>query len=147
MRAAFRAATLCVSILGIGCSKQNPDTAAVPTQAGTPTASARRSENLITADELSKSTAQNVYQAVQILRPGWLRARARTSMGSGGAAAEGLWVYMGSTRYGGIDALQQLPLSGIVEIRYLDPSEATNRFGTGHTFGAIVIRMSRAGSL
>lgn len=146
MQASLRVAALCAAILGMGCSKQNPETASVPAQAGAPKASIRRSENLITSDELSGSTAQNVFQAVQVLRPGWLRSRARTSLGAGGSA-DGLWVYMDNTRYGGIDALRQLPLTGIIEIRYLDPAEATTRFGTGHTLGAIVIRMTRAGSM
>lgn len=100
----------------------------------------RRSANLITAAELNESSASNLYQAIQMLRPNWLRGRPR---GSPGAGREEVVVYLDANRYGGAASLNSLSLGGIVEIRYMDASEATNRFGTGHTGGAIVIRMTK----
>jgi len=142
MNTCFRVAALSAVILSLGCSKKSPDTTTTPAQAGTPTASARRNANVISGEELSKSGAQDVYRAIQMLRPGWFRSRARTSLGQG-SSAEGLSVYFENTRYGPVESLQQLPVNGISEVRFLDPSEATNRYGTGHSMGAIVIKHAR----
>jgi hypothetical protein len=52
-------------------------------------------------------------------------------------------VYLDSNRYGSLGSLRSLSLGGIQEVRYFGASEATNRFGTGHTGGAIVVSMSK----
>lgn len=49
-------------------------------------AGARRSNDIITSVELLESGAQNLHQAIQILRPNWLRARPRAVVGAGHAA-------------------------------------------------------------
>lgn len=135
-----RMAGLTVALLGVACAKQQADTAATPQAGAAP--STRRSTSVITSEELSETNAQNAYYAIQMLRPGWFRSRARTSLGAGGAA-DPMYVYLDNTRYGTIQSLQQMSLSGIAEIRYMDASEATNRFGTGHAMGAIVIKLKQ----
>ena len=40
---------------------------------------------------------------------------------------------------GGPDMLQQIPITEFKEIRYLSATDATQRFGTGHTAGAIIV--------
>ncbi len=142
MNTCFRVAALSTVILGLACSKKNPETTTTPAQSGAPTATARRDANVISGDELINSGAHDVYRAIQMLRPGWFRLRARTSLGQGGSA-DGLYVYFENTRYGPVESLQQLSVNGIAEVRYLDPSEATNRYGTGHSLGAIVIKHAR----
>lgn len=102
---------------------------------------ARRSANVITAAELSQSGASNLYLAVQNLRPHWLRGRPRGSL-QGGAREEAV-VYLDHNRYGNLNSLTQLSTGGVVEIRYLDASDATNRYGTGHGGGAILVVMSK----
>jgi hypothetical protein len=103
---------------------------------------ARRSSDVITAEELATTGESNVYMAVQRLRPQWLRARPRGQTRLAGAET-GVVVYIDATRYGSLNSLQSLAIGGIYEIKRYDASEATNRFGTGHTNGAIVIRMSK----
>ena len=147
MTMSVRAVGLVVALLGIGCSKQSAETTAnpAPAPAGT-TASVRRSANVITAAELQNTTARNLRDAVQQLRPQWLRSRGVTSMGgtarTGGQGAA-LAVYLDNTRFGGVESLQNLSPQGVIELRYLDAGEATSRFGTGHTMGAIVIKQTR----
>jgi hypothetical protein len=97
---------------------------------------------VITAEELNQTGESNVYMAVQRLRPQWLRARPRGQTRMAGPEAD-VVVYIDATRYGSINSLQSLAVGGIYEIRRYDASEATNRFGTGHVNGAIVIRMSK----
>lgn len=145
MTTIIRVAGLTAALLGIGCSKKDPEIAAAPTESR-PAAQERRSTNVITAAELQNSSASNLYQAVQVLRPQWLRSRGPTSLGgtarTGGEGSQ-LMVYMDNTRYGNVQSLQSLSLQGVIELRYLDASEATNRFGTGHAMGAIVIKQMR----
>jgi hypothetical protein len=97
---------------------------------------------VITAEELNATGESNVYMAVQRLRPQWLRATPRGQTRLVGAES-GVVVYIDATRYGTLNSLQSLAIGGIYEIRRYDASEATNRFGTGHDTGAIVIRMSK----
>jgi hypothetical protein len=145
MPAYLRAARLTTVLLVLGCSKQNAEIAAVPTESR-PAVEERRSTTVITEAELRNSSATNLYQAVQVMRPQWLRTRGPTSLGgtarTGGEGSQ-LMIYMDNTRYGSVESLRSLSLQGIVELRYLDASEATNRFGTGHTMGAIVIKHAR----
>jgi hypothetical protein len=86
--------------------------------------------------------ASDLYQAVQRLRPQWLIVRARGGA-SGRGSGERVVVYLDGTRYGGIGSLRQISLGGIEEVRYYNSSEATNRFGTGHGAGAIVVLTSK----
>ena len=102
----------------------------------------RRLSEVISAEELSESGESNVYLAVQRLRPQWLRSAPRGATRLSGAEPP-VVVYIDATRFGTLSSLQSLQIGGIYEIRRYDASEATNRFGTGHTNGAIVVRMTK----
>ena len=102
----------------------------------------RRASEVITAEELSESGESNVYLAVQRLRPQWLRSSPRGATRLSGGEPP-VVVYIDATRFGTLSSLQSLQIGGIYEIRRYDASEATNRFGTGHTNGAIVVRMTK----
>jgi hypothetical protein len=128
----IRLTALALSFLVVaGCASSK--TAA---QAGAPR---RSTGNVIGGDELNATGATNVYEAVQRLRPQWLTS-ARIRRGGSG---DELVVYLDSNRYGTLTSLRSLSLGGIQEVRYYGASEATNRFGTGHTGGAIVVSMSK----
>ncbi len=99
----------------------------------------RSTGNVVGGEELTGTGATNVYEALQRLRPQWLTS-ARIRRGGSG---DELVVYLDSNRYGTLTSLQQLSVGGIQEVRYYGASEATNRFGTGHTGGAIVVSMSK----
>jgi hypothetical protein len=102
----------------------------------------RRNANVITAQELSQTGESNVYQAIEELRPQWVRGRSRASMREGGQSAD-VVVYIEGARIGNASALQQISINGVYDVQYLDASEATNRFGTGHTSGAIIVRTQK----
>jgi hypothetical protein len=99
----------------------------------------RRSSDSISAEELAGTGAVNVYDAIQRLRPQWLTSSRVRRGGSG----DDLVVYLDSNRYGTMGSLRQLSLGGVQEVRYYGASEATNRYGTGHTGGAILVMMSK----
>lgn len=106
------------------------------------------SQNVISAEELATIDAPDAYQAIQRLRPQFLVAsRGPTELGSrrSGGADGGIMVYLENTRLGGVSALAQIPTNDIKEIRYLSASEATQRYGTGNTSGAIVVTRKPTG--
>ena len=102
-------------------------------QAGTP----RGSANLITEAELAQYGAQPVRQAIQRLRPNMLRTRGTSSINQ--RSADVIVVYMGTTRMGSLEVLDQITTNDVREVRYLDAADASQRYGIGHTSGAIVL--------
>lgn len=107
--------------------------------AGSPNAGAttRGSYNVLTAEELRETTATNVHDVIRALRPQWLRPRGRTSLASRGPDEPA--IYVGGARYGAIGDLQRMDPTAVTRIEFIDPLDATTRFGTGHSAGAIMI--------
>jgi hypothetical protein len=93
--------------------------------------------NLITADEIAKSNATNAYEAVERLRPAFLRTRGSQSLQN--QEPPTAMIYVDGMRYGPLQTLSSVPAMGIVSIQYLNAIEATQRFGFGNEGGAIMI--------
>jgi hypothetical protein len=92
------------------------------------------SRDPITRAELDGTGIADVYEAVRILRPRWLRPRMATG------ANDGLpLVYVQRMRYGSIRELRRFRVAGIKEIRYVDARSATTRWGMGHSNGVIEV--------
>lgn len=102
----------------------------------------RRDAFVISEQELGKSTARNALDAVQQLRPQWLRGR---GAGSLGRASDPVMIYLNDVRLGGPSALAQLTTDGVKEIRFYNAADATSRWGTDHAAGAIVVTMKSGG--
>ena len=99
------------------------------------------SPNLITADEISKTSAQNAMEAIQKLRPTMLR---RAQISSANAQSRGETViYIDNTRYGAVDNLRQIPASSIALVRYFSASESQLKWGSGHPGGVIEVVTKR----
>jgi hypothetical protein len=147
-RALLFAATV-ATIDGCGSANRPAAPAAPAAQtAGVANQPARSTPSILIADDLRKSDAQNLGDAIQRLRPEWLRrssARAANSMGTKGNAAEPLVVWIDNNRAGGTDILAQIQISNVRLVQFFTPSEAESRFGTGNSSGAIqVITMAGA---
>jgi len=99
---------------------------------------ARKDPSVITSEEIEARPTLNARQVIEQLRPQFLRVRGTTTLGNA-ATQDVIWVYLDGTRYGTIDVLSNISANEVREIRYLSPSEATNRFGTGHVQGAILV--------
>ena len=84
------------------------------------------------------TNAPNALIAVQQLRPTWLRSRGDFSASSSSRTAEVI-VYLNEARLGTWQELDKIPISSVKELRFFSPSDATTRWGTGHTRGAILI--------
>lgn len=94
--------------------------------------------DLLLAAEIERTSASSAYDAVRQLRPEWLRRRGRSSIQN--ASAEALVIYLDGARLGSVSTLRSITVGSILEIRHLDATEATTRFGTGHAGGALLIR-------
>jgi len=107
--------------------------------------------NLISEEEIAGlgGTIQTAYGIVQRLRPAMFRIRsgsaARETNGSStmDTGTNEIQVYLDNQRMGGVRALDDIILSQIREIRYLNAGDATTLFGTGNSAGAIQVMGKR----
>jgi hypothetical protein len=102
------------------------------------TASTRRNPNLITAEEITGASSKDAFEAVQLLRPQWLRTRGVSSPTS--LEAIEVAVYVNGSRYGSVENLRGVPAANVIEIRYLSATDATTLYGTGNLGGAIMVK-------
>jgi outer membrane cobalamin receptor len=114
---------LCLTLAG--CATSNPTRSAT-------------SSDVISRADIEASSAANAYELVQELRPQFLRRRGQTSMRDPGSGYP--VVYINDVRHGSLDVLYTIRLEEIDEIRYIGSSDATTRWGTGHTGGVIQVR-------
>jgi hypothetical protein len=93
------------------------------------------SRDVISSAEIEAATQLNAYDLVQSLRPRWFRVRGSGSINR----PEFVKVYRDGTYIGPPGALSQISVRQISEIRFLDGFAATQRFGTDHGNGAILV--------
>lgn len=99
----------------------------------------RRRRDVLTREEIDASGVANLYEAVQRLRPDWLRGGNMSNFGGGGT---GVVVYQNNSPLGGLDGLRQLSPDFAVELRFVDGVTASNTLpglGSRRVAGAIVI--------
>lgn len=96
----------------------------------------RMNPNLITRAEIDDAGPSTVYDLIQKLRPVWLRERGAVSF----TDETDLAVYLDRSRMGGRDELRTIYTQNVETLEFLDARRATNRFGSGHVNGAILIR-------
>jgi hypothetical protein len=97
------------------------------------------SRDVITRAELDAAHANHAFEAVEELRPQWLRRTGPTSVLE--PAGNLPSVYIDNVRAGDLEALREVPIYAIEEIRLVSPADATTRWGTGLAGGVIwVIR-------
>lgn len=116
------------------------------------------SADYITLDQIESSGGITAYDVVQSLRPTWLQTRGtmhihETGVGVVDEASRSvavipgsttIKVYMDNAQVGGVEALRQVPVTSVRAIRWYDAAEATLRWGSGHTHGAIQVESSTA---
>lgn len=105
----------------------------------TPGTGAGSGSGPITTDELQELGAPNLYDAVQRLRPRWLRHRGDRSM-TGSVSTE-LHVFMDGSHLGTARELRRMVPRGISSLEYLSASEADALPGPQgvHLAGAIMV--------
>jgi hypothetical protein len=96
-----------------------------------------RSSDVITAEEIEAASVSTAYEAIQRLRPAFLRGRGQASLQP--SASDLPIVYVNGLRAGGVDQLHTISAQDIQVIRFISATDATTRYGTGHTGGIIEV--------
>jgi len=95
----------------------------------------RRSSNSITAEELAEVSELDLFSAIQRLRPAWLRSGSRGALPS--------VIVDGTPQQGGAEALRSYRATDVTGLELMSASDATTRYGTGYTNGAIIVSTRR----
>jgi len=114
-----------VSLLSIACSSGSKIKEKSRTQTN---------PNIITSDEISsfasKSSLGNAYDMIYVLRPRFLSSRGRRTEPV---------TYLNGIKLGGSKELEQISVSNVVEVRFMNSSDAATFYGGRHPFGVIHI--------
>ena len=98
--------------------------------------------DLITATEIRESSnVASAYELVDRHRPQWLRARGSTSLRDPSPTVP--QVYVDDVYYGTLSSLHSIRPEWIGEMQYLSATDATTRYGTGHSGGVISVVLIR----
>ena len=118
------AAAACAMVLlfGLACSSSGSSSGS--------TSSSNR--DVLTRAELDESNSGSLYDAIQRLRASWLRPR-------GGGSQAAVQVMMDGVRVGDTSFLQTIRPDNVIEVHYVNSRDATTRWGTGFSAGAIDI--------
>ena len=134
---------IAVAVITLGVALSSCSKATTP--AGQTAAAPRSSPNLITRDEIMSTPVDNAYDAVQRLRPAFLRPKtiAGTAQNVNGSTVvhDYAVVYIDGIRKGGFEFLRSLPTREIAEVRYLNVTDATTRYGMNVPAGVIDVRL------
>jgi outer membrane receptor protein involved in Fe transport len=107
------------------------------------TTRAPRNPNLITLEELEELPAGTAYDAVQRLRPNWLRSRSATVGRSGRGEVNLPAVFADGVYFGPIDSLGRFGIEAIEVIEFLSARDATTQYGTGYPGGVIHLQLRK----
>jgi hypothetical protein len=111
-----------------------------PACAGGTRAPGAANSNTVTRAELAAAGSVNALEALQRLRPAFLRVRGPTSILNTTARTRPV-VFVDATEYGEIESLSTFPTSRLEEIRFYSGSEAVTRFGSTYGAGVIQVKM------
>ena len=90
----------------------------------------------LTREELEATSVNDAMEAISLLRPQWLRARpARTP----NDPIPVVGVVIDNMARASREDLAQLSIGQVERITFMSAADATIRFGTGYTGGAIVV--------
>jgi hypothetical protein len=103
--------------------------------------------DLLSTSTLAEHPHYSAIQMIRQFRPNWLRDRHGSFNALGVediANPRGVRVYVdGIDQSAGLGALDRMLVSDIHEMRKLDSTDATQRFGIGHSAGAILVTTAR----
>jgi hypothetical protein len=93
------------------------------------------SRDVLTRQQLMETSSSNAFEAIQRLRPTWLRTRGTSST----RGSSEIVVFMDGVRVGEVDFLRSQRLDNVIEIRFVNARDATTRWGTGFSSGVIEV--------
>ena len=110
---------------------------------GRATSGSGTNPNLIGNWELQNLPDLTALEAIRRLRPNWLRAGSRPSIAVETGGSSMPKVHLNGVPLQRLSELDQINAVDIREMRFLNGSDATTRFGTGYMNGAILVTMER----
>lgn len=145
MRTSFVA--LVTLLFAASCASSGAPAASATDTAGAPQPSrvVRGTANLITSAEIEQAgnDINNAYDLVQRLRPSMMRFRNQTAGTTSAGEVIGPVAYVDDVRLGALDLLRTVMRGSVREIRFLSPTDATTRWGTGHSNGVVQVLTKR----
>jgi hypothetical protein len=97
------------------------------------------SYEILTIDEIAKTSALNAYEAIQVRRPAFLVRAERRALRDADQPDARPVVYVNSVYFGEVESLRDIPVREIREIRFLEANEATRTLGLAHVGGVIMV--------
>ena len=100
------------------------------------------------AEEILADAGPTAYDTVERRRPFILLDNGLYARGQSPelATTQPIVVYVNETRFGTVDALRSIPSRSVASIRFVRPTDAMTRFGSGHTGGAILVELREKAS-
>lgn len=118
--------TLALALGLAGCASSGGSSSRIPGSS---------SNRIVRAELAALEGALNAHQAIVRLRPRWLQTR--------GVGSFPPVLYVSGSRRGDLDDLKSMQAAELEQMEYMSPSDATTRFGTGHSGGAILVTNRR----
>jgi hypothetical protein len=104
---------------------------------------AHRDRNSISAEEMTKVSALNLYEVVQRIHPEWFKVRSTSTTGQRTGTVmttdQEVQVYIDQQRAGNTEILKTMAIRSAASLRYYSASEAQVKFGSGNLSGAIQV--------
>jgi hypothetical protein len=123
----MRMISIATLIAGVALACSPPSTVGAP----------MRNPNVITREDIQKANVYNVYDAVSMLRPGFLNTHGATTITGGDTGFPR--VYLNHIYFGDLQSMRSLEVNGVREIHFYNGTEASMRFGLGNVSGVIEI--------
>jgi hypothetical protein len=102
-------------------------------------ASSGGSRYVITETELANVREQSAYEALQELRPTFLRSRDPQTPTHQNPTPIAVFINGGRTE--GAEVLRTIRANTVKEMQFYEPTDANTRFGTGHNGGVIAVTL------
>jgi len=90
---------------------------------------------VLTGTQLIDSGQNDLYRAIEALRPRWLRPRNQATVNE----RNEVQVFVNQSPYGNVQALASIPLEAVRDVRFLTASEAAGRYGTMAGNGGLIL--------
>jgi len=130
----FRNATIVLAACTIAVS--------VSCASATQTGSQRRSRNVLTAEDIEGQSERNLYDLLARVRPNWIRPQGAVLV----SGTSPVVVYVDNVRFGGVGVLSDIPVQEVEQVRFVDGTDATTRYGMNLDGGVIEVTKKRGRS-
>jgi len=94
---------------------------------------------ILTAEEMSRTTALTAYDAIQVRRPAFLASAQRRALRDADQPDTRPVVYVNGIYYGEVESLRDITVREIKEIRFLEANDATKVLGSAYAGGVIMV--------